>query len=56
MTAAADGRDDGDDYFQWRRQPMTATTFEDVDSSDMLMAMININKGDYFDDGGNNVR
>ncbi len=57
MTAAADGSDDGDDYFQWRRQLMTVTTFEDVDSGNMLMAMMNMNRDDYFNDGGsNNVR
>ena len=55
MTAAADGCDNGD-YFQWRQQLMTARTFEDDDSGDMLMVMMSMNKDDYFDDGGNDVR
>ena len=56
MLAAADGCDDGDDYFQWRQQLMTATTFEDDDRGDMLMVMMSMNKDNYFDDGGNDVR
>ena len=35
---------------------MTAMTFEDDDSSDMLMVMMSMNKDDYFNDGDNNVR
>ena len=57
MTAAADGSNDGDDYFQWRRQLMMATTFENFDSVNMLMAMVNMTEMSIiFDDGGNNVR
>ena len=35
---------------------MAATTFEDVDSGDMLMAVMNMTEMIFFDDGGNNVR
>ena len=42
VTVVADGSDDGDDYFQRRRQLMMATAFENFDSVNMLMAMGNM--------------